>query len=269
MRSKLSRLLGPSIVFSLFIGAWYALAYGIDNNFSPISGKALIIPPPHRMFEGVNDAVRSDVLTASWITFTTAALGLVIATVAAWTLALVMTQGQWVETSLWPFLVGLQVVPIVALVPLIIQIVGVNNQARVLVVVLISFFPLVSTAVDGLKRVPTAQQHLFRIYGANKVETFLKLRIPNAIPFALSGLRVSAGLSVVGAVVADFFFARGDLGLGRVITEYFQSTQPGPMILASIAASLLGGLFFLLSYLAQAKLNARWSPQISLPKDAE
>ena len=269
MKSKLRNIPGPGVVLSVFIGAWYALAYGLDNNFSPISGKALIVPPPHRMFEGVNDAVRNDVLTASWITFTTAALGLVIATIVAWTLALVMTQAKWIESSFWPFLVALQAVPIVALVPLIIQIVGVNNQARVLVVVLIAFFPLVSTAVDGLKRVPTAQLDLFRLYGADKVETFLKLRIPNAIPVALSGVRVSAGLSVVGAVVADFFFARGDLGLGRVITEYFQSTQPGPMILASLSASLLGGLFFSLSYLAQAKLNARWSPQISLPKNSK
>jgi NitT/TauT family transport system permease protein len=263
------RLIGPGVIFSTFIGAWYALAYGIENNFSPISGKALVLPPPHRMFEGVTEAVRGDVITASWITFTTASLGLIIATMVAWSLALVMAQAKWLESSLWPFLVALQAVPIVALVPLIIQIVGVNNKARVLVVVLIAFFPLVSTAIDGLNRVPRAQEDLFRLYGANKIETFLKLRIPNAIPFALSGVRVSAGLSVVGAVVADFFFARGDLGLGRVITEYFQSTQPGPMILASAAAALLGGLFFSLSYLLQTKLNARWSPQISLQKSVD
>ena len=267
MKYNVKRIVGPGVVFSLFIGAWYALAYGIDNNFSPISGKALVLPPPHRMFEGVNEAVRSDVIAASWITFTTASLGLIIAAIVAWSLALVMAQAKWLESSFWPFLVALQAVPIVALVPLIIQIVGVNNKARVLVVVLIAFFPLVSTAVDGLKRVPTAQEDLFRLYGADKFETFLKLRIPNAVPFVMSGVRVSAGLSVVGAVVADFFFARGDLGLGRLITEYFQSTQPGPMILASILAALLGGLFFSLSYLAQAKLNARWSPQISLRRN--
>ena len=257
------RIVGPLVVLGLFVGIWYLAAYNITNNFSPNSGRALILPPPHRLFEGVNSAVMQDIWTASRITLFTALSGLLFATAVGWTVALVMGSSRWIETSLWPFLVALQAIPIVAMVPLIIQLVGINSRARITVVVLITLFPIVTSALDGLNRVPTSQTDLLRIYGSSRSFTMINLRIPNAVPSAMTGLRVAAGLSVVGAVVSDFFFARGDLGLGRIITEYFQNTQPGPMLVASMLAAILGLLFFTVISTIARTLTKRWSPQIT------
>ncbi len=262
MNRKL-RIIGPLIVFSGFVGLWYLAAYNIDNNFSPISGRALILPPPHRLFEGVSGDVMSDIWTASRITLFTAFFGLILSTILGWILAVIMGASRSVETSLWPFLVALQAIPIVAMVPLIIQLVGINSRARLTVVVLITLFPIVTSALDGLNRVPKAQIDLLRLYGASRMFTMTRLRVPNAVPSAMTGLRVAAGLSVVGAVVADFFFARGDLGLGRIITEYFQNTQPGPMLVASMLAAILGLLFFTTVTAIAKVLTNRWSPQIA------
>lgn len=263
MRNIGRKVLGPLLVIGSFIGLWYLTAYNIDNNFSPSSGRALVLPPPHRMFEGVNRSIAGDILTAGRITLVTAMTGLAISIALGWTTALLMGFSRSVESALWPFLVALQAVPIVALVPLLIQLVGVNSRARVVVVVLITLFPVVSGAVDGLNRVSRSQVELFRLYGASRISTMKHLRVPNAVPHAMGGLKVASGLAVVGAIVGDFFFARGDLGLGRIITEYFQNTQPGPMLLASMIAAILGLLCFASVSLIAQQLSKRWSPQIS------
>ena len=263
MRNIGRKFVGPLVVMGGFVALWYVAAYNIDNNFSPSSGRALILPPPHRMFEGVNHSIGSEILTAGRITLLTALTGLAVSIALGWAIALIMGFSRSIESAFWPFLVALQAIPIVALVPLLIQLVGVNSRARVVVVVLITLFPIVSGAVDGLNHVSRSQLELFRLYGASRTSTMKHLRAPNAVPHAMGGVKVASGLAVVGAIVGDFFFARGDLGLGRLITEYFQNTQPGPMLLASGVAAILGLLFFSSVSVIAQQLSKRWSPQIS------
>ena len=143
----------------------------------------------------------------------------------AW--AVVMSQAAWIERSLFPYAVVLQCIPILALVPLIGILFGYNFQARVIVTILIALFPMVSMTLFGLQSVAKQQRELFQLQGVSRATLLRKLQFPAALPSIFVGLRTSAGLAVVGAVVGDQFFQRGNPGLG-VLIQVYASRAPGP-----------------------------------------
>jgi NitT/TauT family transport system permease protein len=156
-----------------------------------------------------------------------------------------MSQGKWVETALFPYAVFLQCVPILALVPLIGFWFGFDLPARVIVCVMISLFPIVSNTLFGLQSVDPAQRELFRLQGASRWTVLTKLQLPAAAPAIFAGLRISAGLSVIGALVGDFFFQQGTPGLGALINQYQQTVASAELFAAIVVASLFGVLVFL------------------------
>jgi NitT/TauT family transport system permease protein len=258
LRKFIAQYFGPTVVFALFIFAWYALAYGLENNFSPASNKPMIIPPPHRLFEDIHGIVRTKIIVAFWISLKTSLVGLTISIFFGLTLGVLMAQAKWLERSLWPYLIGLQVTPIIAIVPLMIKLVGSNFAARVLVTVIISLFPIVSNTLFGIQSTPKNMHDLFTLHKSSRATRLLKLQLPAASPAIFNGLRISAGLAVIGAIVGDFFFAKGDPGLGKLITQFFLNSQAGPMFVTALAATLLG----LMLFLAFGRLNTwvvgRW-----------
>lgn len=249
---------GPLVVLVVVLGTWYALAYGLRNNFSPASGKPLILPPPHRLFEDLGPATRTRMATAVAITARTSAAGLATSALLGVVLGFAMSRRRWLERSLWPWLVALQVTPIVALVPLIIRLVGANDAARLLVTVLITFFPIVSSTLFGFRTVSSQLHDLFSVHRARPVVRLMRLELPAASPAILNGLRTSAGLAVIGAIVGDFFFSRGDPGLGKLITFFFLNNLAGPMFVSAMLASLLGFGFFAVFELITRCTVGRW-----------
>ena len=245
MKRRLSRAIGPIIVFGLFIGCWYWVAYSLHNNFSPASGKPMIIPPPHRLFEDFHGAVRERVFTAFLISTRTAITGLAISALVGVILGIVMSQAKWIERSLWPHLIALQVTPIIAIVPLMVRLIGANFTARVLVTVIISIFPIVSNTLFGIQSIHPSLHDLFRLQNCSRWVTLRKLQLPAASPSIFTGLRVSAGLAVIGAIVGDFFFTKGDPGLGQLITFFFLNNLSGPMFITALFATGLGLMLFL------------------------
>jgi NitT/TauT family transport system permease protein len=258
LRKFIAQYFGPTVVFALFIFAWYALAYGLENNFSPASNTPMIIPPPHRLFEDIHGIVRTKIIVAFWISLKTSLVGLTISIFFGLTLGVLMAQAKWLERSLWPYLIGLQVTPIIAIVPLMIKLVGSNFAARVLVTVIISLFPIVSNTLFGIQSTPKNMHDLFTLHKSSRATRLFKLQLPAASPAIFNGLRISAGLAVIGAIVGDFFFAKGDPGLGKLITQFFLNSQAGPMFVTALAATLLG----LMLFLAFGRLNTwvvgRW-----------
>lgn len=244
MAARTRQWLGPAVVFLLFLGLWYLLAYTLPRNFAPATNKPLIIPPPHRLFEDMSPAIWERLLTATWISTKTAVSGLIISMVAGVALGLVMSRRLWLERSLWPYLIALQVTPIIALVPLIIKLVGANFAARVLVTVIITFFPIVSNTLFGFRSVPRAMLDLFTMMNASPRQRLFRLEFPSASPHIVAGFRIAAGLAVIGAIVGDFFFTRGEPGLGKLINLFFLNNQSGPMFITAMAASLLGFMLF-------------------------
>lgn len=254
----MKRLLPPLWVFLAIIGGWYALAYSLDNNFASGDGSALIIPPPHQLFVGLNDVTLDRIMTATVISLRTAAVGLALALVLGVGLGVIMRYSRALESALWPWLIALQVTPIIVLTPIIVRIVGPSFGARVVVTVLIAFFPIASNTLFGLRSVSSALHDVFALGGFSKWRRLLRLELPAASPAIFAGLRVSAGLSVIGAIVGDFFFTRGTPGLGRLVIYFFQDTRSGPMFITTLIATLIGVGFFVVVEVLRKVFISPW-----------
>jgi NitT/TauT family transport system permease protein len=235
-------ILGPLVLFGAFIAFWYWLSYdGMSEN------KAFLVPPPHKVVEdSYLDWNRlQEMLEALWITAKVALIGLVIAIVLGMSLAILMNQARWIERSVFPYAVALQSIPILALVPLIGILFEYGWEARVLVCVIIAIFPIINNTLFGLQSVDQGHHDLFTLHHANRFTRLYKLQLPAASPAIFAGFRIAAGLSVIGAIVGDFFFQRGEKGIGILIQQYTARTTTIPLLYgATILAALLGYLVF-------------------------
>ncbi|MBV9595032.1 MAG: ABC transporter permease subunit, partial [Actinobacteria bacterium] len=170
----------------------------------------------------------------------------VIAVVLGTFAAVLMSQARWIERSLFPYAVIIQTIPILALVPLIGFTLGFNFRSRVLICVMISIFPIVTTVLFGLQSVDRGLHDLFTLQKAPKPVRLRKLMVPAALPAFFTGLRTSAGLSVIGAIVGDFFFLQGQPGIGALINVYSAQLQSEQLFTAVILCVLLGIFAFLI-----------------------
>jgi len=175
-------------------------------------------------------------------------------------LALLFARSRLLEVSLFPYAVILQVTPMVAIAPLIIIWVQNTFLALLLCAWIVAFFPIVSNTTTGLKSADRNLVALFRLYGASGWQILRFLRIPSALPYFLAGLRISGGLSLIGAVVAEFVAGTGgaETGLASRILEASYRLQI-PRLFAALALLSLAGIaiFGLLSWLSHLLLR-RW-----------
>lgn len=248
------RVWGPPVAFLLaVIAVWYVVSFLLGP-------RAFLLPPPHTIFtEALFDPDTAlDIGDALLQTITVSLAGLAAAIVIGVLWAIAMAQAKTVERTLYPYAVVLQCIPILALVPLIGFWFGQEFFARMVVSLLIALFPMVSNTLFGLQSVDRLHLELFRLQGASRWTILTKLSLPAALPAIFAGMRISAGLAVVGAIVGDFFFRRGNPGLGSVMSNYNARLQ-GPELFASIlVASALGvAIFALFGWLAKVAVG-RW-----------
>ena len=154
---------------------------------------------------------------------------LVAAVVLGGLLAILFSLSRWIEQSLFPYAIILQVTPIVAIAPLII--IWANNVELSLLICawLVAFFPILSNTILGLRSVDANLLDLFRLYGAGRWRTLIHLRLPAALPYFLGGLRISGGLALIGAVVAEFVAGTGGSASGlayRILESGYQLRIP-------------------------------------------
>lgn len=246
--SRASDLVGPLVTFCLFIGVWYLVSMVLLPPH-----KRFLLPPPHRVIAEGFFVWRSGerrglqpILMSLWDSAKVALIGLVITIIVGMALATAMSTRRWLERATWPYLVAIQSAPILALTPLIRAIIDGTMNQRLLVVVLISIFPIVSNTLFGLLSADKSQHELFTLQGASSWTRLTKLQFPAALPNIFVGLRISAGLAVIGAVVGDFYFRQGGVvGIGAQIDVY-RSRLWGPELIAAILlASALGLVVFL------------------------
>jgi len=232
----------PLMVFIVIIAIWYFVSYVVLD-----PARSFLVPAPHVIIEQafLDPKILGDIIEALGRSASVALTGLAIAIVIGFVWAVAMSQARWIERSLFPYAVILQCIPILALVPLIGFWFGFDFPARVIVCVMISLFPIVSNTLFGLQSVDKGQRELFQLQKASRWTVLQKLEFPAALPAIFAGMRISAGLAVVGAIVGDFFFRRGEPGLGSLISNY-QSRVQGPELFAAIiVASLFGVVVFL------------------------
>lgn len=238
---RLRRVLPPLVVLGLVLGIWYAFSYVLLDE-----SQRFLLPPAHRVVRvGVLDTGNlTEILRALWSTTQVAVVGLAIAIVLGTSLAVAMSQARWAEDSLYPYAVILQTIPIIALVPLIGFWFEFNFRSRVIVCVLISLFPIVTNTLFGLKSADRQLHDLFTLHGASRPTRLRKLMLPAALPAVFTGLRISAGLSVIGAIVGDFFFRQGEPGIGRLLDIYRNRLESEELFTAIFFSSLLGLVVF-------------------------
>jgi NitT/TauT family transport system permease protein len=192
------------------------------------------------------------------VTLQITALALLLAVALGVGIAFLFVQSRMIEMSLFPYAVLLQVTPIVAIAPLII--IWVKNPLAALVVcaTIVAIFPVISNTTLGLRSVDPGLADLFRLYGANRWRTLVRLRIPSALPYFFAGLRVSGGLALIGAVVAEFVAGTGGTASGLA----YQILQAGlqlniPRLFAALLLITLAGvaIFLLVSLAAHLALR--------------
>jgi NitT/TauT family transport system permease protein len=181
-----------------------------------------------------------------WITLSISLAALTAAVVIGLSLAILFTQSKWLELSLFPYAIVLQVTPIVAIAPLII--IWANNVTVSLLICawLVAFFPILSNTTLGLNSADHHLVDLFQLYRASRAQTLWNLRLPAAMPYFLGGLRISGGLSLIGAVVAEFVAGTGGAASGlayRILESGYQLKIPR-MFAALTLVSLCGVAIF-------------------------
>ncbi|MCE1190687.1 MAG: ABC transporter permease [Acidovorax sp.] len=193
-----------------------------------------------------------------WVTVKITVLAFAAATVAGVLISFLFVQSKRIETALFPYAVLLQVTPIVAVAPLIIIWVKDPTASMVICAALVALFPIISNTTLGLRSVEPDLQSYFRLNRATRLQTLVRLRIPSALPYFFGGLRISSGLALIGAVVAEFVAGTGGQGAGlayQILQAGFQLNIPR-MFAALLLISLTGvALFVLMAWLTRLALG--------------
>jgi NitT/TauT family transport system permease protein len=242
---RLIRILLPVVVLAAGAALWELV---VRVNEIP----AYVLPGPHAVFKTlVQDW---PVLSQSLLTTLVTTLeGFVAAGVGGIVLAVLFNQSKWLEYSLFPYAVILQVTPVIAIAPLLL--IYLPQQTAVIVCAwIVAFFPVLSNATLGLNSVDRNLAGLFQLYGASRMQTLRYLKLPTALPSMLAGLRIAGGLSLIGAVVAEI--AAGSAGAGsglayRIAESGYRLNIPrmfAALLLLSVAGVVIYGLLALASY---------------------
>jgi NitT/TauT family transport system permease protein len=200
---------------------------------------AWLLPPPSKVLETLITE-RVTLWRATWQTLQATVAGLGISIVGGIVLAVVLSSSRLVQRAFYPYAVFFQTVPIIAIAPLLVIWFGFGMPTSIASSCIVSIFPVIAATLTGLASTDPALVDLFRLYGGSKLATLLKLRLPAALPNIFTGMRVAAGLAVIGAVVGEFI---GGGGIGGVI-DRSRTGAPDRVFAMILLASAIGLLLF-------------------------
>jgi len=258
------RLAPPITAFFVFIAVWYAYS---ALKFDIAARRINVAPYPHEVirdgfmpwWDPKNIQGLRPILGYMWPTLKVTLIGLGISIVMGMVIAVVMNYSKHLERAIFPYAVIMQTVPILAITPLLSQIFGDRLGVRLVVVVLIAVFPIITNTLFGLQSTDRLHHDLFTLNGVSRWTRLWKLELPSALPALLTGIRIASGLAVIGAVVADFFFSQGAKGIGYFIRHRQQSAANRPdMFAGTIMASLFGVAMFLVVGLITRRAIKSW-----------
>lgn len=249
----MSRILAPVVLVLILLAAWEAAV-------RVMGVPAYFLPPPSGVAVALVENLPS-LLSAAWITLSTAVIALVIASLLATGLAVIVGLNPLLEAAVRPLASVLQVTPVVAIAPLVLIWAGIDHPERAIVAlaVLVAFFPIFSGAVTGLRASDPDLERLFDLYGAGRWARVMRLRLPSAVPFLLEGHKVGAGLAIIGAVVAEFGAGSGGVrGLAWQILDAGNKLQTARMIAALVVLGVMGVALHALLDLAERAGLSWW-----------
>jgi NitT/TauT family transport system permease protein len=255
--------LPPVGLFVIFVSIWQGLTVALAI-------PRYILPKPTEIVTVLADEKGAIIAAAMWITFLEAILGFLLAVVVGLLAAIVMTQNKLLERSLYPYAIMLQTIPIVAVAPIIVIYIGTDlvtlglgpltigavTKPVVVIAFIIALFPIISNSTAGLTSTDHNLLTMFELYNAGWWQRMWKLKLPAALPYIMTGLRISAGLAVIGAIVGEFIAGIGGArgGLGYVIVSAANRLEMAYLFAAALASSLLGIIIFI----AVSQLSGRF-----------
>jgi NitT/TauT family transport system permease protein len=254
------RYLAPVAVGVLVLGLWQALVqlYQVPS---------YLVPSPLLVLQTLIQDW--GLLSASLlVTLKIALLALIAAVVLGVLLAFVFVQSRVIEASLFPYAILLQVTPVVSIAPLIIIWVEEPTAALVICATIVAIFPVISNTTVGLRSVDPDLLDLFRLCRATRWQTLARLRIPSALPYFFAGLRVSSGLALIGAVVAEFVAGTGGTSSGLAYQILLAGLNLNiPRLFAALLLITVAGvlLFLLVTLLARRTLRHWHESEVSTP----
>jgi NitT/TauT family transport system permease protein len=249
---RVQRIVYPLVVAVVLIAAWQGLVTGLEL-------PPYLVPSPLLMMKTLFTdwaSLGGSLLVTIKITL----LAFVVATVLGVLISFVFVQSRALETALFPYAVLLQVTPIVAVAPLIIIWVRNPTGSMVICAALVALFPIISNTTLGLRSVDPDLQSYFTLNGATRWQSLVRLRIPSALPYFFGGMRISSGLALIGAVVAEFVAGTGGNSAGlayQILQAGFQLNIPR-MFAALLLISLTGVALFVGMAWASKRALGSW-----------
>lgn len=257
-RPAVQRVLYPGIVGAVLVAIWQGLVSALDL-------PPYLVPSPLMMLTTLVTAW-SPLGLALLVTLKVTLLAFAAATLMGVLISFLFVQSKRIETALFPYAVLLQVTPIVAVAPLIIIWIKNPTAAMTVCASLVALFPIISNTTLGLRSVDPDLHSYFMLNRATRLQVLIRLRIPGALPYFFGGLRISSGLSLIGAVVAEFVAGTGGSGAGlayQILQAGFQLDIPR-MFAALLLISLTGvALFALMAWLTKLVLGSWHASELS------
>ncbi|WP_407647296.1 ABC transporter permease [Gracilibacillus oryzae] len=232
--------LGPIIAFVVFLALWQSVPVllGLEHYILP--------KPTDVVAAAIEDW--SLLWPAVQITVVESVLGFFVSAVVGIGVSILLASSKVLERSIYPYAIVLQTIPVVAVAPIVVIWFGAGYNSIVVISFLIGFFPVISNTLMGLNSVDKNKDELFTLYNATKWQKMWKLRIPSALPYMMTGLKISCTLSIVGAIVGEYIagIGGGKGGLGYSITVAAMQVKTSYLFACGIAAAILGIAFYLL-----------------------
>jgi len=251
-QSRVRRALLPLGVAAAIIGAWQltCMVFGIP---------VYIIPSPVNVWESLTTNW-SMLLANTWPTAMESALGFLLGNVVAILLAVLFVHWKSAERALMPVAVVVRTIPIVAVAPVLVIMLGTGYAPKIAIAALISFFPTLVNMVRGLESVDNQALELLRVLSASRREVFWKVRIFASLPYLFSSLKISATSSVIGAIVAEWIGSQ--TGLGYLIIQATYSFNTPLLYATMVVASVMAVIFFATIGIAE-RLIVTWDVEVA------
>ncbi|MCL2937532.1 MAG: ABC transporter permease [Trichodesmium sp. MAG_R02] len=262
-KSILNQLFSPDIIAPLILGIIVLLTWEISVRVMNIP--PYLLPGPILVLKTMIQEW-NELLTSLVITIKITVVALAVAVVSGILISMLFAQNKLIERSLFPYAVILQTTPIVAISPLIIIWLRDNTfAALILCAWIVAFFPIISNTTLGLNSVDKNLSDMFKLYGASPWQTLIYLRFPSALPYFLGGLRISGGLALIGAVVAEFVAGTGGSrsGIAYQILMSSYNLQIPRMFAALFLTTGLGIAIFLLFTVLSDSLLKDWHESVT------
>ena len=224
----------PSIILMIvLLGLWQIIAMIINAHY--------ILPSPTQILVKLYELREPLFMVHLPATMGVTGLGLIISIIIGLAFAIVMDMNEKIENALYPIIIASQTIPTTAIAPLFVLWFGYSIWSKVLVTILITFFPITIAVYDGFKSTKREMEELLITYGASKKDIFIKLKIPTALPHFFSAIKMAIPLSIIGAAIAEWLGAQSGLGYfsKRMMTQLDGAGVFAPIVLLSVVAMIV------------------------------